>query len=902
MKSFKITSLLVIAAFSLFIGLLALHNFSKENTELKIVSPSQDLEGEKAENPRERELWRLKRKGGKLDPTIIQKSKETTRKLYQSSKSETRDGGLSGWTELGPFGVGGRIRSIAINPNNANDIFVGSIGGGIWRTLDGGISWSQIGDFMQSLSITQILYDPFDSDILYASTGEGYQILGTGGNVGQQGTGGALSGVGIFKSTDGGSNWTLLPTPPGENFFWVNDIALDPNNQDWIYAVTTDATLTNSPSTSNNGGEIFKSIDGGNSWNLIGTMLSAGLDIKIDPNSSANIHVGCGANLYRSTNATNAIANINFTEITGGPNQIPSGSRIEICYAPTIPNRLFASADINSGQLWRSDNNGLNWTAVNSNNNYITAGWFANTIWVDPTDASRIIWGSVDLYRSTNNGVDFIKVSDWTDDIGGSQPADQDSDGINNSAHADHHVIIEHPNYNGTTNRQIYNGNDGGIYHWNDIVTGTENSGWTSLVGDLAITQYYGGSISADGNVIIGGAQDNSYSFSTDGGVTWTQSTTGDGAYAAVDYTNSNNIYANLNNNSILQSTDQGATWNTRARFRWSCQTCNVCCSGAQCNIPPAAPGCINGATFYVDDGALLISLFVMDPNTPSTLVVGAERLWRNTLNANQNFWLPIKPLLNANANPPNICAIEIDVGFSPRIWVGYTDGTLERTTDTGANWTGDIRPNNLPANPFVTDICVNPNNSNEVIVSYGGYNTNNIFYTENGNAANPTWVNINLGLSMQVNTVEWHPTNEDWVYVGTDYGVFASEDKGQSWSVYPLFSVSEGPVYTEVSELFWQPNSTQLCAATHGRGIWKSNIIIDKLYVDQTTNDPIAQQDGSLNNPFESLAQAIAAAANGCEIIYLSSGNHEIVGANSLLINEKHLTVTAQNGSVIIR
>ncbi len=883
----KSTNNQFISGMTLVLLSLMLFNCNNESvTESKKTFPTkQEL---KPENPLERELWELERKGGSIDPEVVLRARQSFQKKFLAqSNIPQKDAGLNNWTEYGPNAVGGRIRSIAVDPNNNNHIFVGSVGGGIWETTNGGTTWNNKSDFLESLSFTQILYDPNNSNTIYASTGEGYQILGTGGNTGQQGTGGALSGVGVYKSTNGGSTWSLLPTPANQNFFFVNDIALDPNNANWIYAVTTDVdNNTNSPNNSTNPGDIFLSKDGGMTWNNVGATLSAGLDVKIHPTNSNIVIVGCGAHMYRSSNAT--ATNPTFTEITGGTNQIPGGGRIELSWAQSFTSRVYASVNRNGGEVWRSNDSGVTWTERTANTtpstdcnnsayNLLAAGWFANTIWVDPTNSSRLIVGSVDLFRSTDGGNNFTMISSWCDDINGN------SNGGNNSIHADHHVIVPYNNYNGTSSTSgVYFGNDGGIYSASNVWTVSQNSGWTSRVGNIGITQFYGGSIGSGGSTVIGGAQDNSFSFSTNSGSTWTQPFTGDGAYAEVDFTNDQIIYANLNNQRIFKTTDGGLNWNWIAWFRDNTCTSNTGCTSS------------SQGYFGVNDGARLISLFVMDPNNANTLVVGANRLWRNNQAGDEDDWTVIKPSIGA----PTVTAIEVDFGSSSRIWTGYSNGRLERTTNTGGSWSGDISPSGLPPNPFVTDICVNPNNSNEVIVSYGGYNTNNLFYTSNGNSVNPTWSNINVGMNIQINTIEWHPSNSNWVYVGTDFGLLASEDKGQNWSITPLYDSNEGPVNTEISDIFWQPNSTRLCAATHGRGIWRSNAIKDEIYVDKdrNCNFPLIC-NGSFAFPYNEFQDALDAAGHGSEIIFLSSGTHDEIAANQDILIEKRIKITLDNG-----
>jgi len=327
---------------------------------------------------------------------------------------------------------------------------------------------------------------------------------------------------------------------------------------------------------------------------------------------------------------------------------------------------------------------------------------------------------------------------------------------------------------------------------------------------------------------------------------------------------------------------------------------CHQCKQTGPCTVQQNIVGCFNSTnTFFGGfDNPRLISLFKLDPNNSNNILVGALNLWRNNNAGAANAWTQIKGVIGGGNR---ISAMEIDQGNSARIWVGYENGRLERTTNTGTNWTGNIAPVGLPTLPFVTDIATNPNSSNEVIVSYGGYNMNNLFYTNNGNATTPTWTNINLGFNIQINSITWHPDNSNWIYVGTDFGIFASNDKGITWSANPLYSQSEGPVYTEVSDLFWQDGTDQLYAATHGRGIWRSNILVEELYVDKNTTQPANQQDGSIMNPFKNLTQALDIAGTGSRIIFLSSGNHDEVISNNDIIIDKNISIELTNGAIII-
>src|SRR5262249_28222939 len=144
-----------------------------------------------------------------------------------------------------------------------------------------------------------------------------------------------------------------------------------------------------------------------------------------------------------------------------------TGGRVELAYAPSSPNIVYASVEVNSGELWKSTDGGLTYSLVNTGTGYLgSQGWYDNAIWVDPANPNLlVVGGGPDAWRSTNGGVNLTRISQWQ-----SAP---------NSAHADHHVFVNHPGYNGTTNKTVFFGNDGGIYKATDVTTVSLTSGWT---------------------------------------------------------------------------------------------------------------------------------------------------------------------------------------------------------------------------------------------------------------------------------------------------------------------------------------------------------------------------------------------------------------------------------------
>jgi hypothetical protein len=275
-----------------------------------------------------------------------------------------------------------------------------------------------------------------------------------------------------------------------------------------------------------------------------------------------------------------------------------------------------------------------------------------------------------------------------------------------------------------------------------------------------------------------------------------------------------------------------------------------------------------------------------MDPNNSNTLVAGGTSIWRTTDNAEN--WSQIRTPL---VNNPRCSAIDVARGNSSLLWVGYANGTISATRDGGTTWR-NVAWFGIP-NRFVTDIAINPIDTGVVMVTFGGYQPNNVWQTTNSGTSwqQRTGSIPNFIPSIQVNTVRYHPSIRNWVYVGTDLGVFASEDDGANWSITPRFTNNEGPVNVEVDELFWQGNDF-LIAATHGRGMFRVGPL-GTVYVDLNNT---GTQDGTLQNPYRTITAAFNASGPGTTISIKTGTYHE--GQ----LNANRRTLVARDGQVTVQ
>lgn len=781
--------------------------------------------GEKEEDIRERDRFRRQQRldaGGRLEMGALVRAREELDQIIRAQSAAPAPmnrAGLS-WEWLGPGNVGGRIRTILIHPANPNLMWVGSVSGGIWRTTDAGGWWYPVDDFMANLAVTSMVMDPANPSVIYAATGEGF------------GNQDALPGAGIFKSVNGGANWNQLASTNDTNFTWVNRLAHHPAASGILLAAT--------------GTGLYRTTNGGGSWTriLLPDSLEQVTDVEYHPANPARILVGTSKDLYYSTAGGSS-----WQRLTAGdPGKLPvSPGRCEVAFAPSDPNRMYASVAQGFGRLWWTTDGGSAWEETSVD---LGQGWYANAIWVNPFDADFLILGSVDLYRVTDGGAGggMSVFSDWQVVYTGSPET---------SAHADHHAIVPHPGFNNTTNRTVYVATDGGIYRQNDVQTQGYHSGWTNLNNGLGITQFYGGSASRTGSLIVGGAQDNDkIHYRPAGGINgWEQPELGDGGYAAVDYVDPWRVYGEYVHLRILRSDDGGHQYFQRTT------------------------GLLDADS---KQRTLFIAPFVIDPNDPNVLVAGGTTIWKTANNA--NTWSAIRAPVSPAPNP-RCSAIDVARGNSAVIWVGYETGLVSYTTNGGTGW---INAGSPGGGRMVTDIAINPFAPDEVFVTVGGYTNDNVWFTTNSGSTwtQRTGTGINRTPAVQANTVRFHPLDPASVYLGTDLGMFASTDKGLNWYTAGL------PSNVEVAELFWQ-GSTVLVAATYGRGMYRSQPF-PVTFVDKFHSGP---EDGSELLPFTTVQEAAAAYPAGATIS-IAPGEYD----EPAVFFTKPGVLRARGGTVVIK
>jgi len=690
-----------------------------------------------------------------------------------------------GWTWLGPGNIGGRVRSLLIHPTSPNIMWVGGVSGGVWKTTTGGQSWFPLDDFMGNLGVACMAIDPTNPNIIYAGTGEVFQ------------------GAGIFKTTDGGVTWAHLSSTASPSFHYVGRLAIHPSNSQIILAATTTG--------------IYRSTDGGGNWSLRqakpGPYAAGFRDIDFDPGNGNKCIASGWTEEMLMFSTDGGVTWLNASGISGA-------GRIEVAYAPSNPNVVYASAQKNHGELYRSLDGGQTYSLRNTGNNYFLGdhdqGDYDNAIWVDPTNPNTFVVGGINSFRSVDGGSTLTQLT------------------LAYTIHVDQHVIVNHPSFDGVNNQTVFFGNDGGVWRTANIYTASPEGGWTELNNNLGITQFYGAAGNATSGTIIGGTQDNGTLRYTPGGGTegWTWMNGGDGGFCAADPMDTNYLYGESQYLAIVRSTDGGVSASPIAA--------GLTDAGSSADAPFIAP-------------------LLLDPNNPNTLLAGAKNLWRSSnIKATTPTWGVIKPPFSSTF----VSAVAIAPGNSDVIWAGHEDGSVYATlngTDPSPFWRRmDEGSPGLP-NRCCTRITISPDNANRVYVTFGGFSSGNVWRTTDGGTR---WTDISGNLPQApVSSLIIHPHVGNYLYLGTEVGVFASMDDGTSWS-----PSNDGPANVAVDELFWL--GEKIVAATHGRGCYA---IRPTFWVQYGLVDP---GDGTRARPYNTLARATNAVPPGGTILFKYPGS----------------------------
>jgi len=708
------------------------------------------------------------------------------------------------WTPVGPSpinpGAGNRednglVTAIAVNPNNHKVIYIGTAGGGVWRSSDGGDNWTPLFDRQASLAVGEpggIAIDPSNTNTIYVGT-SGRLIFRTFAGA-ETGTFAATQ-AGLYRSTDAGASWVLLgdASNPGTaaNLAGaaINVVLVDPTNSNVVYVASQNGVFV-----STDGGRNFTQ---GAGFNVNDDTMS----LELDPTSPATariLYAGVtGRGVFRSTdggrtwtailsNATAVLANAlcptppcpafsfgRFSVALAPPASPPNAAGIQVIYAMveglsnsktvTPPNPVGVFMSIDGGATWtRRVTSGVAGT---------TYGGYCMHIVVDPTSpgdgkGDTIYYGELSQYVSTNSGNNFTAMS-----------------GMHSDTHAWAAVRQQPP----ATGSLVFCGTDGGL-----AVSDNNGTNWkTRNGGGLQSTLFYNIDLKPDGTEIIGGLQDNSLETTsnvTDPG--W-RAGGNDGFSVAYDIT-PKRAYGCENSGTtatqILRSDDDGETFST--------------------NITP----------WTTTDQGIYIAPLAADPNNANTVyALGNQNLWQSKSGGNAGSW---KIVWNGAPSAGNSVAVapsnsnNVVVAVGSQVWVS-TD--VNAATPTFTNLTPAAA--GLPARN-VARVVFDPIDPTVMYAVLGGINPGGPSAPAAGvfrrTIAGPTWTNIsplpNIPYSaIAIDGTDAPPT----LYVGTEFGVLRSVNSGTTWSVLDDLHLPRVPV------LDLRLRNGRLCAGTYGRGVF---------------------------------------------------------------------------------
>jgi len=679
---------------------------------------------------------------------------------------ETR-GNAPEWAALGPKNIGGRTLCVAFHPTDSDIQYVGSASGGLWKTTTAGIgveAWERVPLGFPVLGVSSIAINPNNPEEMYIGTGEVYNYTIAMPGIADRLTRGSY-GMGVLKTTDGGSSWEKTIDWSYSDMKGGWDIVINPDNTNTVFVASTEG--------------VYRTHNSGNSWELVHDF-PMGVDLEMHPEDTSKIFVSHGG--YQSPQAGIFLSEdggTTFNPVPGLPNDYTGKSLISI--SPSNPDILYISiADALEGRgLYRSNDGGSSWTVVNTANVPTYQGWFSHDVAIKPDDPENVLWAGVEAYKSTDGGQSLAQKTVWFAWYFGQVPVGG-PEGPGNYAHADIHAIYYAPFDNNT----IYMATDGGIF-----VSEDNGENWQGRNGGYQTQQFYArfSSAASDSLVAMGGLQDNGSAIYV-GDDAWVRVIGGDGMCTAIHPENPDILIGSSQYLNLRRSDNGGDSFY------------NV--------TPPEA----------ADEVRNFNGPFVMEPDNPETIYAGAQRLYRSD-NGGLN-WAPTSagPVDADFANP--ILTIGISDVDPSNIMVGTSalqGGApgLFRSSDNGQNWEQMAGlPDRIPM-----EVVYHPGSSDTAYVVFSGFGTPHLYRTIDGGSS---WSPLGTGLpDIPTNSIVVDPIMTTDLYVATDLGVYASFDKGENWEPYSN-SVAAAMMAMHLSI---SPLNRKLRVATHGLGVYETDL-----------------------------------------------------------------------------
>ncbi|HZQ92797.1 MAG TPA: hypothetical protein VFA60_13460 [Terriglobales bacterium] len=689
---------------------------------------------------------------------------------------------------LGPTVGGGRVTAVVGVPGKPNIYYAGAAAGGVFKSVDGGLSWKPIFEKYPP-SIGAIALAPSNPNLIWVGTGEA--------NIRND----VVTGKGVYFSPDAGASWRFMGLGDAGQISSIVIHPADPN----IVLVGVQGHAWGP----NKDRGVFRTTDGGKTWTktLFVDDSTGVAALVMDPNNPLVLFAstwqatrrpwmfddgGPNSGVWRSTDG-----GVTWTRLTEGLPKVMS--RIGLAIAKSNSSHIYALGGAKKGRLWESKDNGDHWTEVSDRHVLAARPWYFSQVYVAPDREDRLYFLSFDILQSDDGG--------------------KNARNIGRGVHPDHHSLWIDP----TQPERMIEGNDGGVY-----VTGDGGKTWRFL-DNLPIEQFY--MVAHDDDepyLLCGGLQDNngwcgpSNSLSRGGipGSLWWTATGGDGEYVVPAPGKSNIIYADSQNGFI-------------SRFDKT--------NGRSISVRPYLHGVGSMAPADLKYRFNWTSPIGVDRKDANTVYLGANVLFKST-DAGAH-WQPISPDLTRNDKTKQassggqilldlsgaetygtILSFSIAPTDANVIWVGTDDGLVQMTKDGGAHWT-NVTPKGAPEWARIQQIDVSPFSPESAYVAYDAHQLDNnkpyVYRTHDGGK---TWTAIIKGLpdDEPARVVRENPNRKGFLVLGTDTGLYFSMNDGDDWK--PLKgNFPNVPVY----DVKFHKDRHDLIVATHGRGLFVLDNIV---------------------------------------------------------------------------
>ena len=716
------------------------------------------------------------------------------------------------WQERGPNNVSGRTRGVLVDAGDAtgNTLFAGGVGGGLWKTTDGGNTWSQIDDFLDNLAVNGITQDVNNSDIIYFGTGEGF------------GNADAIRGLGIWKSTDGGTTFNqLAATDNNSSFYFVNSMA------------TVDSAGTTIVLAANSNAGVQRSIDGGTTWTQV--LSGDGKDLTVASNGDIYAGMDNHAGIFKSTDHGDT-----WTNVYDPP---PGAGRIELAAAPSNANVVYAIIEATFQNqipsIRKTTDGGLTWPLLPNptwnDQNCLQAApdWTRGQDWydliaaVDPNNSDRVFIGAIDLFVTDNGGSTWNQISSWAGACG------------RQYVHADQHALV----FVGDSSDDLWSGNDGGVYRTTNATAAIPSFEFKSV--GYNVTQFYACDIHpGEGeDYFLAGSQDNGTQQFTDPGLNNTNEPTGgDGGFCHIDQDNSLVQITSFTRNNYNISTNGGLSFSAGPRF---------------------STGLFINPTDYDDEIKKLYGAY----NS------GTFLRWNDPSTGGDN-----SEIVTVTGMVGTATHVRTSPNVSDRVYFGH-NSTVTRVdgASTGTTKAGTVIFSGFGGG---TISCVEIENGNEdhMLVIKSNYGVVSIYESTNATSGSPTWTNIENNLpDIPIRWGIFNPDNPDQVLLATELGIWSTDDlDGVNTEWTPT---NTGFANTRIDMIKYRESDHTVIAASHGRGLFSTVAFNNQLFFKKDVVE-ISNELDTLTYCLEVFNNTLATATNVTITDVLDTGLVYVTGS----------------------